>query len=238
MAIVTGAARGIGLAYAEAFAAEGASVVIADIDGAMAEATAKAIGDGAFGIAVDIAEEASVQAMAEATVERFGGIDVLVNNAGLHLGPYNECIDLPVADWRRLLDVNVIGAVICARHCRAHLAARGGVILNQSSDSAYLGAGGYSISKLALNGVTLTLAAELGGDGIRVLGIAPGMVASDAVLAGLPESFQRGVLDRQVVKRFGRVEDLVGMALLLCSDDAAMISGETVIVDGGLVRRI
>jgi 3-oxoacyl-[acyl-carrier protein] reductase len=236
--IVTGAAQGIGRAYAAAFAAEGASVTVADIDGDRANATSKDI-EGSFAVAVDVANEPSVAAMVDACTDRFGGVDVLVNNAGLHMGKYNLCSTLALDDWRRLLDVNVLGAVLCARYCRAPMARRGGgVILNQSSNSSYLGVGAYSVSKLALNGVTLSLAREFAPDGIRVVGIAPGMVASDAVLERLEDHNKQMVLGGQLVKRFGAVEDLVGMVLLLCSDEAAFVTGETMTVDGGYVGRV
>ena len=146
---------------------------------------------------------------------------------------------LPLEDWRRLFDVNLFGAVLCARACRPSMAARGGgVMLNQSSNSSYLGVGAYSISKLALNGLTLSLAQELAPDGIRVVGIAPGMVGSEAVLERLEDVHKNAVLGAQLVKRWGRVEDLVGMVLLLCSDDASFATGQTVTVDGGFVKRI
>ena len=109
--LITGAAQGIGRGYAEAFASEGASVTVADIDGDRARATAAAI-DGSFAVEVDVADDASVAAMVSACTDRFGGVDVLVNNAGLHMGKYNLCSTLPLADWRRLLDVNVLGAVL------------------------------------------------------------------------------------------------------------------------------
>ncbi|HVM64306.1 MAG TPA: SDR family oxidoreductase [Acidimicrobiales bacterium] len=236
--LVTGAAQGIGRAYASAFAAEGASVTVADIDGDLARAAAKGI-DGSLAVEVDVADEASVVAMVGACVDRFGGVDVLVNNAGLHMGRYNLCSTLPMEDWRRLLDVNVLGAVVCARYCRGPMSERGGgVILNQSSNSSYLGVGAYSVSKLALNGVTLSLAREFAPDGIRVVGIAPGMVASDAVLERLEDHNKEMVLGGQLVKRFGAVDDLIGMVLLLCSGDAAFVTGQTVTVDGGYVGHV
>jgi NAD(P)-dependent dehydrogenase (short-subunit alcohol dehydrogenase family) len=236
--IVTGAGNGIGLRYAEAFAAEGASVTIADIDGAAATAAAARI-DGSQAVKVDVADETSVAEMAAAAVERFGGIDVLVNNAGLHMGRYNLTSTLSLEEWRRLFDVNVFGAVLCARHCRQAMVSRGGgVILNQSSNSSYLGVGAYSISKLALNGLTLSLAQEFAPDNIRVVGIAPGMVASDAVLARLEDVHKKAVLGGQLVKRWGQADDLVGFVLLLCSDDASFMTGQTVTVDGGFVKRI
>ena len=236
--IVTGAGQGIGAAYARAFADEGASVVVADLNGPAAEAVARSI-PGTLPVMVDVADGVSVERMAERAAEAFGGIDVLVNNAGLHLGKYNLTSTLALEDWRRLFDVNVFGAVLCARACRPHMSKRGrGVILNQSSSSAYGANGAYAVSKLALNGITLSLAQEFSRDKIRVVGIAPGMVASDAVLERLEEHHKKLVLDRQLVKRFGALEDLMGMVLLLCSDEASLISGETVLVDGGFVRRI
>jgi len=237
--LVTGAGQGIGRAYAEAFAGEGANVVVADIDGGAAEAAAKGIGDRALGVRVDVADEPSVAAMMASTLERFGGVDVLVNNAGLHMGKYNLTSTLPLDDWRRLLDVNLLGAVLCARHCHEPMKARGGgVILNQSSNSSFLGVGAYSISKLALNGLTLSLAQELGPDGIRVLGIAPGMIGSDAVLERLEEHNKQLVLGGQIVKRFGAIDDLLAMVLLLCSDQTSFMTGQTVVVDGGFVKRV
>jgi 3-oxoacyl-[acyl-carrier protein] reductase len=236
--LITGAAHGIGRAYAEAFADEGAYVTIADIDRDGATAAAGEI-RGSLPVAVDVASEDDVAAMVAAVVERFGGIDVLVNNAGLHMGVYNQCSTLDVDDWRRLLDVNVIGPVVCARHCRDSMAARGGgVILNQSSNSSYLGIGAYSISKLALNGVTVSLAREFAADHIRVVGIAPGMVASDAVLERLGEERISAVLAGQLIQRLGAVGDLVGMVLLLCSGETSFMTGQTVTVDGGFVRHI
>lgn len=240
--IVTGGGHGIGAAYAGAFAAEDACVVIADIDGDAAAAVAGELrppGGRSIALAVDVADERSVEEMVQATTDRFGGVDILINNAGLHMGQYNLCATLPIDDWRRLLDVNVLGAVICARCCRPSMAARGGgVIVNQSSNSAYLGVGAYSISKLALNGVTVSLAREFADDRIRVVGIAPGMVASPAVLTRLEQHQKDMVLDRQLIKRFGQMDDLTTTVLMLCGDGAAFITGETVLVDGGMVGRI
>ena len=236
--IVTGAGNGIGFAYAQAFASEGASVTIVDIDAAAAEAAAKLV-DRSLAVGADVADEASVAAMVAAAVDRFGGVDVLVNNAGLHMGQYNLTSTLPLSDWRRLFDVNLFGCVLCARYCRQPMIARGGgVILNQSSNSSYLGVGAYSISKLALNGLTVSLAQEFAADNIRVVGIAPGMVGSDAVLSRLEDVHKQAVLGGQLVKRWGRLQDLVGMVLLLCSEEASFVTGQTVTVDGGFVKRI
>lgn len=241
--VVTGAANGIGREYALAFAREGAAVALADIQGDGADAVAKEIaatGATALGVQVDVADEQSVIAMARSVVDELGGVDVLVNNAGLHLGRYNETSTLPVDEWRRILDVNVIGALLCAREVRPSMAQRGGgVVLNQSSMAAYLAGGGaYGVSKLALNGLTISLAGELAADGIRVVGIAPGMIGSPAVLAHLAPEHKELVTRMQLVKRFGEMQDLVGMTLFLCSDEAAFITGQTFLVDGGAVPQV
>jgi 3-oxoacyl-[acyl-carrier protein] reductase len=236
--VITGGGAGIGLGYARAFASQGALVTIADVDAEAATAAAEAV-EGSLAVTADVANEADVVALVDVVTERFGGVDVLVNNAGLHMGHYNQGVDLPLDDWRRLFDVNVFAAVLCTRHCRPSMVQRGGgVVLNQSSNSSYLGVGAYSISKAALNAVTLSLAQELAGDGIRVLGIAPGMVSSDAVLTRLEQPIKDIVLGGQMVKRFGSIEDLVGMALLMCSDEASFMTGQTVVVDGGFVRQL
>lgn len=236
--IVTGGANGIGLGYARAFVAEGASVTVADIDGAVADAVANEL-NGALAVRVDVGEEASGAKMVATTVERFGGVDVLVNNAGLHLGQYNLTSTLHLDEWRRLFDVNLFGAMLCARYCRTAMVERGGgVILNQSSNSSYLGVGAYSISKLALNGLTLSLAQEFAADNIRVLGIAPGMIGSDAVLKHLEDGHKQAVLGGQLIKRWAQIDDLVEVVLLLCSDGASFLTGQTVTVDGGFIKRI
>ena len=251
--IVTGAGNGIGREYARAFAAEGATVVVADIDDAGTAATVALIvadasasgrasgraSDVALGVHCDVATEGDVAALVGITLDTFGGVDVLINNAGLHLGRFNETTTLPASQWRRILDVNVVGALLCARACRASMARRGGgVIVNQSSMAAYLAAGGaYGVSKLALNGLTMSLAAELGPEGTRVVGIAPGMIGSPAVLEHLAPEHQELVTRGQALKRFGAMADLVGTVLFVCSAEASFITGQTFTVDGGFVPR-
>jgi NAD(P)-dependent dehydrogenase (short-subunit alcohol dehydrogenase family) len=181
----------------------------------------------------DVASESDSQRAIEAIVGRFGRIDVLVNNAGLHLGAYNQTTELPLEEWRRLLDVNLLGALIWSKLARPHLTLGPGVILNQSSNSSTMGIGAYSISKLALNALTVSLANEFAGDGIRVNAIAPGYVESDAAASGMSDFHKKLVMDNQITKRVGQPEDLVGTVLLLCSEQSRFVNGQTWFVDGG-----
>jgi NAD(P)-dependent dehydrogenase (short-subunit alcohol dehydrogenase family) len=216
--------------------------VIGDRDEAAAKEAADRIldaGGRALAVRADVCDDGDVQAMVEAAVATFGGVDILVNNAGAHLGDTARCTELPAREWLRVLDVNVVGAVRCATACRPSMAARGGgVIVNQSSNASYHPTGGaYGASKLALNHVTMSLASELAADGIRVAGIAPGMMATDAVVARLDPQMQQFVLGRQLVGRMGVIDDCVAMVLFLCSDAASFITGQTFMVDGGFCPR-
>jgi 3-oxoacyl-[acyl-carrier protein] reductase len=237
-AVITGAAAGIGRGYAQAFAREGATVVVADVDDVGAAETVALIsedGGRAVAVRVDVTDEAQVAAMVEAAVEASGRLDILVNNAARHLGRTHENLTIPADEWRRILDVNVVGPVICTQACRQVMAAQGGgVVVNQSSVAAYVAAGGaYGVSKLALNRFTMAAAAELAPEGIRVIGIAPGMVASDAVLAHLDDAMAQHTLGLQMIRRVGQVADCVAAVLFLCSDEASFITGHTISVDGG-----
>jgi len=179
VAIVTGAAGGIGEAYARRLAVEGANVVVADVaeeqgEKVAAEITASEGGDAHF-VRVDISDPASTSAMAEATVERFGGIDLLVNNAAIY-GDMEFDMLLTV-DWdyyRKIMDVNMHGALLCTRAVYKHMTRRGGgAIVNQSSTAAWLYSGFYGLAKVGINGLTQQLAHELGGRNIRINAIVP-----------------------------------------------------------------
>ncbi len=239
VAIVTGAGGagvgGLGVVYAQALAAESAAVVVSDIDGEAAVRTAECIvstGARAIGVRCDVTSVEDIDAMVHAAVDAFGGVDILVNNAGLARGKWSEALILSSEEWMEILAVNTVAPIICAKACAESMRARGGgVIVNQSSNGALMDAGAYTVSKLALNGVTRVLADEFASDNIRVNGIAPGMMT-----AKLPEEQVRTLLARQTVQRQGQPEDLVGLLLYLCSDESSFMNGQTVVIDGGMAR--
>ncbi|HEY5024972.1 MAG TPA: SDR family oxidoreductase [Acidimicrobiales bacterium] len=242
VAVVTGAGRGIGRAYAEAIGAGGAAVVVADIDEAGAKETADAVvaaGGAAAAVRVDIADHDSVASMAEAATDQFGGIDYLVNNAAIFGGMKLDF--LLTVDWaylQRFLEVNLLGALVCTRACYQSMAARGGgAVVNQSSSAAYLYAGYYGWAKAGVNSLTQQLAHELGGMNIRVNAIAPGPTDTEAARSVVPDQYMRQLVGSLALKRQGSPEDLVGMCMFLLSDDARWITGHIFSVDGGQVMR-
>ncbi len=242
VAVVTGAGRGIGRAYAEGLAGAGASVVVADIDEGNAREVAKAItatGATAEAVAVDVSSPDSAEAMAAAAVGRFGGIDYLVNNAAIFGGMKLDF--LLTVDWEyleRFLAVNLTGALACTRACYPSMAERGGgAIVNQSSTAAYLYAGYYGWAKAGVNSLTQQLAHELGSMKIRVNAIAPGPTDTEAARSVVPDDYMRQLIGSLALKRQGQPADLVGMCLFLLSDDAQWVTGHIFNVDGGQVMR-
>jgi NAD(P)-dependent dehydrogenase (short-subunit alcohol dehydrogenase family) len=243
VAIVTGAAGGIGEAYARALAAEGAAVVVADLDEAKGAATAADIaaaggGDATF-VQVDVSDPDSTAAMAAATVDRFGGIDLLVNNAAIYgTMQFDLLISVDWDYYQRFMAVNMNGALLCTRACYQHMAARGGgAIVNQSSTAAWLYSGFYGLAKVGMNGLTQQLAHELGGQGIRVNAIAPGPTDTEATRNQVGEGMIKSLVKDLAIKRPGTPADMVGACLFLLSDDAAWVTGQILAVDGGQIFR-
>ena len=244
VAIVTGAGRGIGKVLARALAERGAAVGILGRTEASCLQVAEELnseGFRAIGMACDVSNETQVEASVAKVAEAFGGIDILINNAGLHADEYNHkgFGDLGIAQSRRLLDVNVMGTVICSLLCRPFMARRGGgVILNISSISAEFSAYAYGVSKLAVNGLTMSLATELAKDKIRVNGIAPGMIITEETrkewaperIATFTQSY---MTNNQLVKMVAGPEEVVYAMLYLCSDWAGFVTGENMRVSGG-----
>jgi NAD(P)-dependent dehydrogenase (short-subunit alcohol dehydrogenase family) len=247
VAIVTGAGgRGnsIGRAYALGLAHAGAAVVVADINEAGAKAVADEItatGSKAIGVRVDITDPSSAQAMVAAAESAFGGVDILVNNAALMAElTHHSITDVPLEDWNRTLNVNLTGALICCQAAIPAMRARGGGrIINQTSGGAFPAIGIYGIGKLALVGLTTTLAKTLGKEGITANAIAPGNVKSDAGKQLVPDDSPfLQFLNMTVASRpQGEPDELVGTLLLLCSDAGAWITGQTIHIDGGWVLR-
>jgi NAD(P)-dependent dehydrogenase (short-subunit alcohol dehydrogenase family) len=242
VAIVTGAAGDIGHAYARGLARAGAEVVLADVNPEGLEVSVdKLAADGYRVVAqpVDITDAASVGAMVERAVEQFGGVDILVNNAALMAQiPKVRLHEFPLDWWDRIMQVNVKGALICAQAAAPRMRERGGgSIVNQSSAGAFALSGAYSVSKLAVVGLTCVLAKDLGPWGIRVNAIAPGIVNTSAGREAATDDLRRRIGEIAPLEPIGEPEDLVGALLYLASSDSKWVTGQTLSVDGGWIMR-
>jgi NAD(P)-dependent dehydrogenase (short-subunit alcohol dehydrogenase family) len=254
--IVTGAGRGIGKVLAEAFAAENARLVISDIDQANLASVAEHLDAGGgpvLAMPADVTDESAVSALLQATVDKYGRVDVLINNAGIYYGLMPEpATGLSRVRWDRTIQVNVWGTFLCSRVAFPYMKeAGGGSIVNVSSTTVFMGSKGladYVASKGAVIALTRVLAQEFGDDHVRVNAVAPGGTWTEAtqlrflnpdgsVNLDPPEKIRAAAIANQAIKRQQRPEDLIGVVRFLASDSAAMVTGQVLVVDGGMVMR-
>jgi len=243
VAVITGGGRGFGKAFGEALAAQGLHVVLVDRDGeAAAEAAAaiNATGGSAQGLAGDVTDETRMSEVMAEAASGSGGIDILINNAGLHSDEYGKPITvMGLAMVRRLFEVNVIGVVACTLAAWPWMKGRDGAsIINIASSAAHLGGSAYGDSKLAVAGLTITFARELASDGIRVNAISPGLILTETIRAELPEATRARVKAMQMSTSDGVEKHIVDAMLFLTSDKAEFITGETLRVTGGMAAGV
>ena len=242
VAIVTGAARGIGAGTAKRFAEEGAAVAILDLDEGQAQEAAAGLGGEAkaIGVGCNVADAASVDAAVARVLDELGGLHVLVNNAGITRD--NLLFKLTEDDWDSVMNVHLKGPFLMSKAAqKTFVAQKYGKILNLSSVSANgnRGQANYSAAKAGVQGFTRTLALELGGFGVNVNAIAPGFIATEMTddtarrLKLDVEEFRKMNAEANPVKRVGYPEDIAAAAAFLCSDEASYITGQTLYVDGG-----
>jgi NAD(P)-dependent dehydrogenase (short-subunit alcohol dehydrogenase family) len=237
VAVVTGAAQGIGNAIARGLAAEGARIVVADLN--RAEEAAEDFQDG-IGLVVDVADEAQVERMAQDVVDRCGRIDILVNNAGLYaslqMRPFTE---IPVEEWRQVMDVNVLSMFLTTRAVVPRMRGQGGGrIVNISSGTPFRGVPfllHYVTSKGAIVALTRALAKELGRDEVLVNCVAPGFTMSDGVREHpeVIEALRDVSVSSRTLQRDQEPEDVVGAVVFLCGPGATFVTGQTIVIDGG-----
>jgi 3-oxoacyl-[acyl-carrier protein] reductase len=243
VALITGAGRGFGRAIALAFAREGARVAAnylgsqAGAEAVVAEA--RQVGAEAVALRGDVAREDDVKAMVAATLERFGRLDVLVNNAGIMVRA--PMLAVPAEECRRMFDVNVTGTMLCSRHALPTMIERkGGRIINLSSQLAQRAVGGggfaaYAATKGAIESLTRVLAAEVGVHGITVNAIAPGGIDTDMSRDVMTPEYRARRLAELPLRRFGSVDDVAYCAIVLASDEAGYLTGQILHPSGGWV---
>jgi NAD(P)-dependent dehydrogenase (short-subunit alcohol dehydrogenase family) len=237
--VITGAGGGMGADAAIRFAEEGAQIAVADVDGAAAEKVAAEVGG--LAVEVDVSDEESVQRMYLAAAERFGGIDVLYNNAGISPSDDASILDTDLAAWERVQAVNTRGVYLCCKHGISHLLERGGgSVINVASFVALVGAATSQISYTASKGAVLSLSKELGvqfaRQGVRVNALCPGPVETPLLIRIWSET--PGAPERRLVHlpmgRLAKPREIVNAALFLASDESSYVNAATFVVDGGL----
>jgi 3-oxoacyl-[acyl-carrier protein] reductase len=232
IAVVTGGARGIGRATVDRFRSEGAEVVVWDLDAGAPENPVEGL------TRVDVADTSAVAVAAAELGERLPGIDILINNAGINLARSPSVADVTAEEWRRVLDVNLSGALHCTQSLLPLLRRRGGGrIVNFSSILAVAGFPGqtaYAAAKAGLLGLTRVWARELGPAGITVNAVVPGYIDT-AMNSAAAIEFRKAIVARTALRRLGTADDVARVCLFLAGDDAAFVTGAAIPVDGGLV---
>ncbi len=233
--VVTGSARGIGQAIAERFATRGANVVISDLTEEDVNKTASEISGNAVGIKANVTSASDIEQLFEKTTEKFGRVDVVVNNAGITRDTLT--IRMDEKDWDMVLDINLKGAFLVTKSAaRIMMKQRYGRIVNISSVVGLTGNAGqsnYAASKAGLIGLTRSVAKELASRGVTVNAVAPGFIETEMTKT-LPEAARQHFLERAVIKRVGNPDDIASAVLFLASDEASYITGQVLSVDGGL----
>ena len=238
VALVTGAGRGLGRAVAERFVAEGARVVIAEIDGDLARDAAAALGDAVLGVQCDVSRSADVERAFDTCLERFGGIDVLVNNAAVVAPAVGHFLELDEETWDLVLGVNLKGHFLCTRRAARHMVQQGsGVIINVSSGGAsraHRGMVAYDASKGGVEAFTRAVAVDLAPYGVRCTCIVPGLMEG-----GRPDDGDRARATAATVPlgRQGTGADIAGAAVFLAGEDATYLTGSCLYVDGGVLHQ-
>ena len=240
VAVVTGAAKGIGEATARAFAREGAGVALLDVDDDAGSAVARSLGEGALSVRCDVQLAADVDAAFTAVAARFGGCDFLVNNAGIQ--HYGTITDTPEQEWDRVMAVNLKSAYLCARRAIPMMLQRGaGVVVNVSSVQAFVSqnrVAPYTTSKTALLGLTRSIAVDY-APRIRCVAVCPGSVDTPMLRDAIkqsprPEEVFDECMHMHPVDRVGTPAEIAELILYLCSDKAGFITGQPIRIDGGL----
>jgi NAD(P)-dependent dehydrogenase (short-subunit alcohol dehydrogenase family) len=252
VAIITGAGQGIGRAYANRFAREGAKIVVAEINeeiGRRTEQEVQAAGSAALYVKTDVSSEESCKAMAAQAARRFGRIDILMNNAAIFFGLDTQ--DSSLEYFNRILSVNLTGVWLCTRAVEPYMKRQhSGKIINQSSTAAFMGNVGavdtsdpdkpsppfhYSVAKMGVNGLTKYFAGALGPWGINVNAIAPGVTMTEATKSVVPEDMLSMLVMFTALKKALQPEDLTGTAVFLASSDSDMMTGQVLVVDAGMI---
>jgi 3-oxoacyl-[acyl-carrier protein] reductase len=242
VAIVTGAGRGIGAAIARRFVEEGAQVLLCDLVPDRVDATAAELGDAAAAIAGDVTSQSFGAEVVRAAQERFGGVDVLVNNAGI--ARWAPFLEHSLEDWERTLEVDLTAVFLMSQHAARAMVeqGRGGAIVSTASSNAHVaepGVAAYNAAKAGVVLLTKSMAIELGEHGIRANCVCPGHVDSPGLAAdgGADTSFLEGLADPIPLKRIGTVDEIANLFVFLASDEAPYLTGESIVIDGGQLAR-